>query len=231
MLLPLLPPYVIHWSGTMKNFLDDVRYAFRTLGRTPAFTAAAALSIALGIGANTAIFTVFNAALLRPLPVREPDQLVRVVTDQGESTNFNFSWPHYKTLEGSGAFDGVLAHTDVPAALRMGNSTGQVTGAAVTNNYFEVLGISPERGRLLHRGDDLDASLIVISHALWERQFERRDDAVGTTVQLNGQSFNVIGVATSEYDGLTRGAREAFWLPVGAYARVIGSDHINREHR
>src|SRR5688572_33011533 len=114
----------------MDHLLQDIRHAFRALQRAPGFTLAAVLSLGLGIGANTAIYTVYHAALLEPLPVSEPDQLVHLKTQRGEGFNNNFSFRHYSALRDAGVFQGLLAHTNAPLAIRSGNLTEQVEGAA-----------------------------------------------------------------------------------------------------
>src|SRR5687768_11425500 len=149
----------------MNNLLQDIRFGARALRRSPGFALAAAASLALGIGANTAIFTVFDAALLRPLPVSEPDGLVQAVTDRGDTDNVDFSYPHYELLRDAGVFEGVLARTPLAAAIRAGNTTEQFEGAAVTNNFFEVLGVRAELGRAIERSESHTSPVIVLNHA------------------------------------------------------------------
>ena len=206
--------------------LQDIRFAARALRRAPGFTLAAVLSLALGIGANTAIFDVFNSAMLRRLPVERPEQLVRLKTERGESFNFNFSYPHFEAIRAAGVFARVTARTPLPLALRVGDDTEQVEGAAVTNDFFETIGVRPQLGRTL--GTTGDAQAIVLGHAFWNRKFAGRSDAVGSVVQLNGQAFTIVGVAPADFTGLVRGVREDFWIPLSTLPLVTGDDYRAR---
>jgi predicted permease len=206
---------------------QDIRFAFRALRRAPGFTLAAVLSLALGIGANTAIFNLFNSALLRPLPVEQPDQLVRLKTERGESFNLNFSSRHFEAIRAAGVFAGMLARTPLPLALRVGDDTEQVEGAAVTPEFFETLGVRPVHGRsLIAEGNNQS---IVIGHAFWNRKFAGRPEVVGSAVQVNGHAFTIVGVAPAAFTGLVRGVREDFWISLSSYPLLTGDNYFARE--
>jgi macrolide transport system ATP-binding/permease protein len=203
----------------MENLLQDLRHAARALRRAPGFTVAAVLSLGLGIGANTAIYTVYHAALLEPLPVEQPERLVHLRTERGESFNNNFSYSHYVALRDAGVFAGLIGHTTSPLAVRFGNLTEQLEGAAVSPNYFSVLGVQPRLGRSFGAAQETagtDAQVVLISDLLSERLFGGRENVVGEVMQVNGQPFTVIGVVDREFYGLTRGSREYFWIPMAA---------------
>jgi predicted permease len=215
----------------MNIVLQDVRHALRALRRAPGFALAAILSLALGIGANTAIYALYRSALVASLPVAEPDQLVRLRTQHGADFNENFSYPHYTALRASSAFAELLAHSNFPLALRVGNVTEQLEAATVSPNYFRALGVALPQGRsfgMAHEQPGSAAQVVVLSDAIWRRLFGQRTTVLGEVVQLNGHPFTVIGVAPASFTGLTRGAREDFWFPLASYALVTGRDYLQQ---
>jgi predicted permease len=214
----------------MSRFWQDIRFALRALRRSPGFTAAAVLSLGLGIGANTAIYTVYRAALLKPLPVHEPGEIVKLSTDRGTESNANFTWLHYQALRDADVFGGMLAHTALPVAVRFGNLTEQYEGAAVTPDFFQVLGVQPQAGRVFNPVSDVreDAQVVVIGEALRRRLFGERTDVLGEVIQLNRQPFTIIGVAPADFTGLIRGSRHAFWVPIANYPLITGDNYFDR---
>ena len=210
----------------MEQLLQDLRLAARALWRTPGFTLAAVLSLALGIGANTAIFDVFNTALVRRLPVVDPDALVQLKTDRGDHFNFNFSYPHVAAMGAANLFAGVIARTNLPVGFRVGDVTEQIEGVAVTPDFFETLGVRPMLGRSLL--SEANTQSIVLGNALWVQKFAGRRDVVGEIVRLNGHAFTIVGVAPASYSGLVRGLRENFWVPLPSYSVVTGDDYLAR---
>ena len=218
----------------MDHLLQDIRHAFRALRRAPGFTLAAVVSLGLGIGANTAIYTVYRAALLEPLPVEEPERLVHLKTQHEEGFNQNFTYPHFVALRDAGVFQGLLAHTPIPLAIRFGNLTEQVEGAAVTSNYFAVLGVQPRFGRAFSAENDqagAGSQVIILSDALRQTLFGGRTDVLGEVLHVNGHPFTVIGGMGAEFYGLTRGTRENFWIPLASFPLVTGNDYMNGERR
>ncbi len=217
-------------SGAIaEQFLQDIRYAARLLRRNPIFTLTATLSLAIGIGANTTIFTVANALLFRPpAGVVEPDRVVDIgVTRSPGGFNFNpSSYPNYLDIrERTTTLDGVYAYPLFPAAMSLGgagNTIGaeSVFGMAVTVNYFTVLGASPAAGRLFDAGDSEQpgaSPIAVLSHAFWTRRFNKDLAIVGRTLTLNGHPFTVVGVAAEGFQGTGVRAGD-LWVPTSMLA-------------
>jgi predicted permease len=182
----------------MANFFDDVRFGLRMLRKNPGFATGAILTMTLGIGANTAVFSVVNAVLFRSLPgVSQPERLVSMSRIQNGAVYDNFSLPDYKDYrDRNRSFSGIAAH--VPAAVGWNDSSPERLGAdLVTDNYFAVLGVQPAAGRLL-AADDRNG--IVISYSLWRRKFGGAD-VVGKSVTLDGFPFIIVGVAHQDFRG------------------------------
>jgi predicted permease len=208
--------------------LDDLRrdllYAVRTLLRAPAFTAVAVATLALGIGANTAIFSLVNATLLARLPVRSPEDLVYVF--RGAAGNFSgvFAYPEYVELrDGNSVLDGLAVWGGITASMNADAETDLVGGAIVSGNFFELLGVTAERGRALRASDDVTPGahpVAVISHGLWQRRFGGRSDIVGHTILLNGARFTVVGVMPREFPGAQVGAVRDLYVPMMMQALI-----------
>jgi predicted permease len=207
----------------MDQLLQDLRYAARTMLRAPGFTLAVVLSLGLGIGASTAIFTVLDAALLRPLPVAEPARLVQLQLDRVTGVTPSYSYPHYTALrDRATSFSGVLGHAERPVSLQAAAATERIDGAAVSGNFFDVLGIAPSAGRFFAADESVAGSpvnVVVISHRLAQR-LDAGARAIGTTIQLNGRPFTVIGVAPASFRGLVRGVAHDYWMPMPAFAAL-----------
>ena len=217
-------------------FLDtlaqDLAYALRQLRHNPGFTAAAVLTLALGIGANAAIYQVLDAVLFRSLPVRDPAQLVQVqLLDNNQPVHV--SYPLYRELAArQQALDGMFAVSDFPlreAVLRGRGSLRAVRGSLVTGNYFQVLGVSARVGRVFTAADDRPAAppVVVISDAFWEREFARSPAALGQSLEINGASGTIIGVAPPEFFGETVGNVPDVWLPISVQPQVMPADWLN----
>jgi predicted permease len=202
--------------------LRDLAFAARLLRRNPMFTATAALSLAIGIGANTAVFMVIDALLLRPpAGVREPDRLVEIGAGVGGFGLNPVSYPVYLAVRaGSTTLDDVYASPMGSQALRLGDESsgaGRVFGRYVTTNYFTALGAAPARGRLFD-GNDSDqpgaSPIVVLSHRLWMQRFNGDAALVGSSIRLNGRLHTVVGVAASGFQGT--GIRSTdLWIPLG----------------
>jgi predicted permease len=192
----------------------DLRYGLRALRQSPGFTAAAVLTLALGIGANTAMFSLVNAVLLQRLPVRDSHRVVHLTFASGNV----FSYPDYADLrEHQQAFEGLGAWGGITTSLTSGGQSDLVVGAIVTGNYFEILGVQPAQGRLLASSDDRTPGahpVAVLSHAFWRSRFGGRPDVVGTEVLLNGQRFTVVGVAPEGFEGSQLGVRRQLYVPM-----------------
>ena len=216
----------------MATLLQDLRYGARLLFKTPGFTLVAALSLALGIGANTTIFTLINAVLLNPLPVEDPSQLVSVWTTDERNQNGGFgsgfmqtSPMNYKDLRDKNeVFSGVAAHSGLP--LNITGGTGdpqQVFGEIVTGNYFGVLGAKPSIGRGFLPDEDQTpgARLVcVLGYGEWQKRFGGEPSIVGRTISLNGQPFTVVGVMPKGFKGTNAIGAPAVWVPYMTYRQT-----------
>jgi len=224
----------------MNGLLQDLRYAVRQLRKSPGFTAVAVLTLALGIGANTAIFTVVNALLLKMLPVRAPQQLVVVGDPTNPNTRSNgtprtdvFSYPLYKELrDGSSVFTGLCAAaTDHSIEVDAGDgevSDAKVTGRMVSGNYFSVLGLEPAAGRLFSDSDDTAEGAnpaVVLGYAYWQRKFALSPSIIGKDVRLNGYPFTVVGVAPETFDGDVVGEQMALFVPLSMQPQIVRGRH------
>ncbi len=192
----------------------DVRYALRTLARAPGFTAIAVLTLGLGIGANTAIFSVVNAVLLRPLPYREPAGLVMVNEVHPEGTSNTVSFPNYDDWRrADGPFTSLALHRDASFNLAGRAEPERASGALVSANFFRTLGLSPSAGRYFDDTEDRAGGddVAVISDALWHRRFAGDPRAVGSTLSVDGRPFAIVGVAAP---GFNYPNRAEVWIPV-----------------
>jgi len=208
--------------------MRDIRFAFRMLLKTPFVTTVAVLSLALGIGANAAIYSLFDQILLRPLPVAAPSELVNISMpgpiqgsdscNQAGGCDIIFSYPMFRDIEREQkVLAGIAGHRLFGLSLAINDepSTGQ--GVWVTGGYFPALGIQPALGRLLDVKDNepgADNMVTVISHRLWRERFGSRPDVLGQVLRVNGRSFTVVGVAPEGFDGTTLGARPMVYVPM-----------------
>lgn len=208
----------------LDNLTQDTRYAFRVLAQNPGFTAVAVLSLALGIGANTAIFTLIDTVLLRSLPVQDPESLVVVARDPN-SPQTGFNYPDYEYIrDHNKSFSGVIAYSDIGSQAAMvvagegSQSRGElVAPTLVTGNYFDVLGVTPAAGRLLTPADNKteDAHpFVVLGYDFWRKRFGGDPGVVGRGITLNGSPFTVVGVARSGFTGSVVGGRPDMYVPV-----------------
>src|ERR1041385_4324341 len=188
----------------MQTFLQDLKYALRMLRKNPAFTTVAILTLAIGIGANSAIFSVVNSVLLRPLPYRQPGQLVRVYSEfpTMQLQKFWLSPPELfdiqhdaKSWEAIGAW--------APGGQNVGTESEplRVTSAAITRSLIDVLGVQPERGRNFTEEEDRNGgpSVAIISHGLWQKGFGGASDIIGKQIQVNATATTVVGVMPANF--------------------------------
>jgi predicted permease len=209
----------------MNTVLQDLRYGLRMLRKNPGFTAVAVLTLALGIGANTAIFSLLDQVLLRSLPVAEPDRLV-ILSDAehrgGWSTSDNsemvYSYPHYKDVRDQiPLFEGVVARAGVQLSVTAAGTSERAQGEIVSGNYFPVLGVRPDLGRLLDAGDDGlpgASPVAVLSYGYWSRRFGANPQVVGQKVILNNYPFTVVGVAARGFSGVLKGQNADVFVPI-----------------
>jgi len=200
------------------NLIKDIRYALRWLARSPGFATVAILSLGLGVGVNAGMFALVDALLLRPLPVASPDTLIDVFTTGGDGdVHATNSYPDYLDLKATNSvFTDMIGYSPMFAALSLGDRSRLVLGQVVTSNYFQVLGIRPERGRLLNLDDDAPgtARVVVLSHRMYEREFGAAPDVVGRTVHLRGEPYTIVGVAPASFTGVVPLLTPELWVPV-----------------
>ncbi|HLJ44875.1 MAG TPA: ABC transporter permease [Bryobacteraceae bacterium] len=216
------------------GFLYDLKFAFRALRRNPVLTFVALFSLALGIGANTAIFSIMDRLFLRALPVREPQQLV-VLTHSNSVSGFiesnygfepSFSWPKYKALRDntSNVFDGLIARFPFAVNLAWRGQSDPTRGELVSGNYFDVLGIHPALGRLIENDDtraDSGSPVAVLSHSYWMNKFGGSRSALNQPVIINGHAFTIVGVAQAGFQSVGAGEAPAVFVPITMQAEVI----------
>jgi putative ABC transport system permease protein len=200
------------------TLFQDVRYGFRMLWKNPGFTFVVVLTLALGIGANTAIFTVVDAALLRSLPYREPDRLVHLweTKSQQQFQEREASYPDYLDWKANNhVFESVAGYTQRSFTLTGRETPDRLAGAAVTDGFFQLLGVEPFIGRSFRPGEDQPngARLVIISYSMWQRRFGGDSKIVGQTLTLNGNSYQVIGVLPARFQFAPAGGAEV-WVPL-----------------
>ena len=209
--------------------MPSLKLAFRTLVKSPFVTLVAILSLALGIGANAAIFSLFNQLLLRPLPVSHPERLVNLSAPSPKpgSTSCNqagdceevFSYPMFRDLEraDNSPFTGIAAHRAFGANVAFDNQTFSGEGMLVSGSYFPVLGSKPALGRLFTPGDDRNVGsnyVAVLSYDYWQSRLGSRASVIGEPIIINGQTMTIIGVAPRGFDGTTLGSRPQVFVPI-----------------
>jgi len=207
----------------MGTLLQDLRFTFRQLRKAPSFAVTAVLTLALGIGANTAIFSLVNSLLLKPLPVESPQQLASIGQRQDNGPLFaNFSWPEYKAIreQSRGSFSEVFAHAlGLDGFSTEGQQPQRVLTGYVSGNFFEGLGLKPAAGRLLlpSEGEVLgNDRVVVLSYDFWKERFNGDPSAVGQTATIDGHPFTIVGVAPKGFVGVQSFVKTAVYLPLSA---------------
>jgi predicted permease len=208
------------------TLLRDLRFAARMLRKSPAFTVVAVLSLALGIGANTAIFSVAGAVLSNSPQVKEPSRLFDVRGESAEDERFATSYPAYREMrDGNTVLEGLLCWGELPLSLGTGGGQSeQAFGMIVSANYFDVLGVAPERGRFFSPEEEAEPgahAVAVLSHAAWERRFGADPSVVGQNVRLNGQQFTVVGVAPKGFTSTFPFFAPDVFVPVSMQRQVL----------
>jgi ABC-type antimicrobial peptide transport system permease subunit len=216
----------------MRAIWQDIRFGARMLAKHPGFTAIAVLTLALGIGANTAIFSLVKQVLLTRLPVQDPSELVvlrspgpmrgHVWSDGDEAQSF--SYPMYKGLRDSNSvFSGVLARFAIPASIASHGQTERGSGELVSGNYFEVLGVRPALGRLFTLDDDRVAGaqpVVVLSHAYWTRRFGGDPSVLNQSLLVNNTELTIVGIAQPGFTGIQVGQSADIFVPLMMKAQM-----------
>ena len=204
----------------METLIKDLRYAVRSLAKRPGFTLVAVLTLALGIGINTTVFSLANSVFLRQLPVASPQNLAWIFSNRENPS----SYPDFvEYQQQTDLFDGVLAYEWVGLNLGSNGQAERVEGALVTGNYFDVLGVKPALGRTFLPDEDKTpgaSPVAVISHTLWQRRFNSDASVVGKPLVLNGQAFTIVGVAPTDFVGAEEAFPRQIWIPLTIQAGV-----------
>ena len=221
----------LRWEDDM---FQDLRYGVRMLLKAKGFTTMAVLSLALGIGANTAIFSLLDAVLLKRLPIAQPEQLVVVATSASgltgtafsgspasaviSSFSYPFSYPIFRELrDKTPIFSGMFGHDVLPMSMSDGAQTERVLGELVSGNFFSVLGVHPYRGRMFTEADDETPGahpVAIVSYNFWKRSFGADPEIVGQTIKLNGYPFEIIGVTEPGFNGVEVGVAPDIRIPI-----------------
>ena len=218
----------------MNNIAQDIRYALRNLRKSPAFAAIAVITLALGIGANTAIFTVVNAVFFHPIPVKDPARLMEIFTlDQrkilGASNNnvFPNSFPNAQDIQQRAqSFSGVTVYESfaTPVSMTVNGQPNQYFAQLSSGNYFDVLGVHAQLGRTFRPEEDSTAGagpVVVLNHGFWERVFAANPNVIGQNVLINGQGFSIIGVAPKGFQGTSVIGGPDMWIPMSMHDQVL----------
>jgi putative ABC transport system permease protein len=209
----------------MITFIQDMKYSLRTLVRNPGFTAVAVLTLALGIGANTAIFSLIDAVLLKTLPVNHPERLALLRWESQHHMTDYLPYPTFEQLRGgSQVFDGMFAFCNLGLATSVDGRPGMARGQLVSGSYFSVLGVQAIAGRTFNSDEDRVPGgdpIAVISYGYWKRQFGLDPAAVGKSITLNGQPFTIIGVTAPGFEGISVGDARDIWIPMMMQAQVM----------
>lgn len=214
----------------MEALLQDIRYALRRLRKSPAFSAVAVLTFALGIGANTAMFSVINAVLLRPLPYPDSDNLVQIYetdtsrgTTKGPVSAYNFAdWQKQASV-----FEGMSAYGFDSFSYRSGNLAERMSGVTVTPDFFRVLGVAPALGRNFQANEDAPGKphSAILSYGAWHRRFGGDRDIVGRSITINGEPCTIIGVMPANFSGFPNPTTEIWALPAYVLANLTRGHH------
>jgi len=204
---------VIVWLDSLG---DDLRYTLRALRTHPGFALVAMLSLGLGIGANTAIFSIIDAVMLRSLPVRAPHQLVQITMEDGNSSFTNPLWEEIRDQQATLA--GTFAFSDATFDLSTGGVVRHTGGAWVSGSYFHTLGVGAARGRVLGAEDDVRGcpGVAVLSHGFWQREYGGSSDVIGRDISLEGNRFPIVGVAEPGFAGVNVGREAGVFVPLCA---------------
>jgi macrolide transport system ATP-binding/permease protein len=216
------------WESFVETCWQDVRFATRMLGKSPGFTAVAVLTLALGIGANTAIFSVVNALVLRPLPVERPNDLAFLENaHDGPSQSF----PNYKDLrDRNQTFAGLIGYRMAPVELETDRGALRIWGYLATGNYFDILGVRPALGRCFNQNDDLRVGAspyAVLSYSAWQSRFGSDPAVVGKTIRLNRVPYSVIGVAPPGFHGTEVFYWPDVWVPMMMEPRIESNSWLD----
>jgi macrolide transport system ATP-binding/permease protein len=202
----------------METLLNDLRYGAKMLVKNKGVTIVAVVSLAVGIGANSAIFSLVNSILLRPRAMAQPEQIVELYVGDEENPYQTTSYPSYVDFrDHNEVFTGLAAYSIQQFKLGGENQVEEIIGEAVSGNYFDVLGVAPYQGRTFSPDEDLVPRrnpVAIVGYSLWQRRFNSDPQLAGKTITLNEQPLTVIGIAPAQYTGMMRGLNIDIWVPV-----------------
>jgi predicted permease len=219
----------------MTSFWQDVRYSLRMITKTPGFAAIAILTLALGIGANTTIFTWINSTLLNPIPgLASPREVVSLSLGRGAENPFPFTYPDLEAMrDGQQSFVGITAANITPMSLTTKGKPERVWGTVASANYFDVLGVRPILGRGFLPEEDRKpggAPVAVISYRMWQTHFGANPDIVGQTIELNQHPYTIVGVTPAVFQGSQTGVRSEIWIPIMMEEQLIPRNDLIHDH-
>ena len=219
----------------MTSLLQDVRYSLRVIAKAPGFAAIAILTLALGIGANTTIFSWINSALLNPVPgLANPREVVALTLSKPGDFPFAFTYPDLEAIrDGQQSFTGITAADILPMSLTGKGKPERVWGTVATANYFDVLGVRPMLGRGFLPVEDEKpggAPVAVISYRLWQTHFGATPDIVGRAIEINQHSYTIVGVTPAVFQGSQTGVRTEIWVPIMMEEQLMPQGDLLHDH-
>src|SRR5260221_3263050 len=213
-----------------EDLMKDLVYALRLLRKSPGFTLTAVLSLALGIGANTVVFSVINALVLKPLPVRDADRIF-FVNNSGHPSN---SFPNYRAIrDRNSVFQSLFSYRIIQIAIDDNAGAQRAWGYLATGNYFETLGLKPALGRFFTPAEDMHANsspYAVLSYSCWQNRFGGAADIAGRTIRINGQPYTVLGVAPRGFHGTETFYWSEIWVPMTMQPQIEGRSWLDNEN-
>jgi macrolide transport system ATP-binding/permease protein len=216
----------------MSTLIADVRYSIRSLLKNPGLTLAAVLSLGLGIGANTTIFTWVQAVLFRPIPVAADPSTIRIAAmENREGQSRSWSYPNFKDFRDRATLMDVVAQDDSTFSIAVDQTAERAWGGLVSGNYFNVMGISPAAGRFFTAQDDVTPGghpVVVLSHSYWQRRFAGDRSVIGRQVTINNAPMTIIGVGPEGFIGSFLGVASAAWVPMAMPKDMRGGDRLTQ---
>ena len=216
----------------MSTLISDFRYSIRSLLKNPGLTVAAVLSLGLGIGANTTIFTWVQAVLFRPIPMAADPSAIRIAAmENREGQSRSWSYPNYQDFRDRATLIDVVAQDDQTFSFAVDDSAERTWGALVSGNYFQVMGLRAAAGRLFTPQDDVNPGghpVVVISHAYWQRRFSGDPAIVGKSATINNVPMIIVGVTPEGFIGSFLGVSSSAWVPMAMQREMMGGDRISQ---
>ncbi|HLW85347.1 MAG TPA: ABC transporter permease [Candidatus Sulfotelmatobacter sp.] len=213
----------------MNGLVQDLRYALRKLRKSPAFAVVAIITLTLGIGVNTSMFSLVNAVILKESPVSHPAQLVFPAGVRPDGADNNFAYKEFEEIRNRNeSLSGAFAFDTTRFLASVNGQTDYVFGQCVSGNFFSVLGVKPTLGRALTQQDDQAGQppVVVISHDYWKRRFASDPGALNSSVVIKKIPFQVVGVAPRSFRGIELGDAVDIWMPITYWPQVRLGDHL-----